>query len=42
MLDQLWLQKSEIKAASFLSYWMDPSVELFGLTKLIKFKQTFL
>ena len=35
-LDQLWLQKSEIKAASFLSYWMDRSIELFGLTKLVK------
>lgn len=35
-LDQLWIQKSEIKAASFLSYWMDRSIELFGLTKLVK------
>jgi len=35
-LDQLWVQKSEIDAASFLTYWMDRSIELFRLTKLVK------
>lgn len=34
--DLVWEQKSELDAAGFLTYWMDRSIELFKLTRLVK------
>lgn len=35
-LDALWQQSTILDGAAFLSYWMDRTADLFGMTRLIK------